>query len=493
MPVDASEALLCWYAVDKRRLPWRAEARRARPTPIGSGCREVMLQQTTVAAVKPYFEAFTAPLADGRGAGRGRGRRGDGRLGGARLLCPRPQPARLRPRRWRRAWRRLPRHRGGAAHAARASAAYTAAAIAAIAFGRRAVVVDGNVERVVARLLRGRRRRCRGAAARSRALADAMTPDEGAGDFAQAMMDLGADHLHAAQRPIAAAARSRRLVRGLCGGRSGAFIRSRRRRPPGRSARASLTGSSMTARSCSSAGPARGLLGGMLALPEATARRRGLAARPARSTMSSPISRSPCACSAPSADERPRRASGGRSSGSAKPGLPTLFAKLAAPRRRVAARRHEPPPRLHRRRPRPRRPSSARRGAAGRAGGRRRRAAAAARGLDPVLDEEGGSPGAPLDGGERRLIFLGLTEGAPFSRRWSGSSAGSAPGPCSAALADGARGCGDLGRGAEPDRMAHPPRLLRPLRPRRREPSAPAGGANARIAAPSISRASIRS
>ena len=47
------------------------EARRARRTPIGSGCREVMLQQTTVAAVKPYFETFTRALADGRGARRG--------------------------------------------------------------------------------------------------------------------------------------------------------------------------------------------------------------------------------------------------------------------------------------------------------------------------------------------------------------------------------------------------------------------------------------
>jgi A/G-specific adenine glycosylase len=58
MPANASAALLCWYAVDKRRLPWRAEDG-ARPDPYRIWLSEVMLQQTTVAAVKPYFEAFT--------------------------------------------------------------------------------------------------------------------------------------------------------------------------------------------------------------------------------------------------------------------------------------------------------------------------------------------------------------------------------------------------------------------------------------------------
>ena len=67
---------------------------------------------------------------------------------------------------------------------------YTAAAVSAIAFGQRAVVVDANVERVVARLfaieepLPGARRTIR-------AKADTITPDDRAGDFAQAMMDLG--------------------------------------------------------------------------------------------------------------------------------------------------------------------------------------------------------------------------------------------------------------------------------------------------------------
>ena len=68
--------------------------------------------------------------------------------------------------------------------------AYTAAAVAAIAFGRRAVVVDANVERVTTRLF-ALAEPLPAARPRIRALADTITPDARAGDFAQAMMDLG--------------------------------------------------------------------------------------------------------------------------------------------------------------------------------------------------------------------------------------------------------------------------------------------------------------
>jgi A/G-specific adenine glycosylase len=68
---------------------------------------------------------------------------------------------------------------------------YTAAAIAAIAFGARAVVVDGNVERVIARLF-AVTDPLPPAKPTIRRLADSLTPDDRAGDFAQAMMDLGA-------------------------------------------------------------------------------------------------------------------------------------------------------------------------------------------------------------------------------------------------------------------------------------------------------------
>ncbi len=189
MPVDARQALLCWYVVDKRRLPWRAEGG-ARPDPYRVWLSEVMLQQTSVAAVKPYFEKFTtrwpsvealAAAEDGAvmaaWAGLGYYARARNLLACARAVAgghggkfP-DDEADLR---------RLP-----------GIGAYTAAAIAAIAFGRRAVVVDGNVERVIARL-NAMPEPLPAARSRIRALADAMTPDEGAGDFAQAMMDLGA-------------------------------------------------------------------------------------------------------------------------------------------------------------------------------------------------------------------------------------------------------------------------------------------------------------
>ncbi|HEV7659903.1 MAG TPA: A/G-specific adenine glycosylase [Allosphingosinicella sp.] len=191
MPVDAAEALLCWYVVDKRRLPWRAEGG-TRADPYRVWLSEVMLQQTTVAAVKPYFETFTRrwPTVEALAAA------GDGEVMAAwaglgyyararnLLACARAVAGEHEGRfpDEEAALRKLP-----------GIGAYTAAAIAAIAFGKRAVVVDGNVERVIARL-HAMKELLPAARARVHALTDVMTPDEGAGagDFAQAMMDLGA-------------------------------------------------------------------------------------------------------------------------------------------------------------------------------------------------------------------------------------------------------------------------------------------------------------
>ena len=63
MVVDASEALLRWFAVDKRRLDWRVEGD-ARPDPYKVWLSEVMLQQTTVAAVVPFYSRFLARFPD---------------------------------------------------------------------------------------------------------------------------------------------------------------------------------------------------------------------------------------------------------------------------------------------------------------------------------------------------------------------------------------------------------------------------------------------
>lgn len=184
MSVDAAHALLCWYVVDKRDLPWRARPGE-RPDPYRVWLSEVMLQQTTVAAVTPYFETFTRrwPTIEALAAAQDEAVMaawaGLGYYARARnlLACARTVTERHRGR--------FPEEEAEL-RALPGIGAYTAAAIAAIAFGRRAVVVDGNVERVISRL------HALPDKSAIRPLTDAMTPPEGAGDFAQAMMDLGA-------------------------------------------------------------------------------------------------------------------------------------------------------------------------------------------------------------------------------------------------------------------------------------------------------------
>jgi A/G-specific adenine glycosylase len=187
--VSAAEELLAWYDRYARRLPWRAVAPQ-RPDPYAVWLSEVMLQQTTVAAVGPYFQAFlqrwptvrdlaAAPLDDVLSAWAGLGYY-------------------ARARNLHRCARAVVDEHGGAfpdtEEALRTLpgiGAYTAAAIAAIAFGRRAVVVDGNVERVMARMF-AIVEPLPAAKPRLREAADALTPAARAGDYAQAVMDLGA-------------------------------------------------------------------------------------------------------------------------------------------------------------------------------------------------------------------------------------------------------------------------------------------------------------
>lgn len=181
----AGAALLAWYDRHKRALPWRTAGA---ADPYRVWLSEVMLQQTTVAAVRPYFEAFTArwPTVDALAAA------DDGELMAAWAGLGYYARARNLL-----ACAREVRARGGfPASAAGLRAlpgvgAYTSAAIAAIAFGERAVVVDGNVERVVARLLRLEVPPKRAPKLVADTVA-AMLPGERPGDFAQGMMDLGA-------------------------------------------------------------------------------------------------------------------------------------------------------------------------------------------------------------------------------------------------------------------------------------------------------------
>ena len=185
MPANAANRLIHFYLAHARRLPWRAAPGEPRTDPYRVWLSEVMLQQTTVAAVTPRFERFLArwPTVEALAAasdeeilsewaGLGYYARAHNLIACAREVAARggfpTSEAELRA---------LP-----------GIGDYSAAAIAAIAFGRDAVVVDTNVARVIARL-HGLRQPSR---SEIRGLVAAMTPARQAGDFAQAMMDLGA-------------------------------------------------------------------------------------------------------------------------------------------------------------------------------------------------------------------------------------------------------------------------------------------------------------
>lgn len=183
-----SAVLLDWYDRQARKLPWRIPPGGERPDPYRIWLSEVMLQQTTTAHAAPYFAKFTArwpdiaalaaaPEADvmAEWAGLGYYSRARNLVACARVVAERGAFPDTED-----ALRQLP-----------GLGAYTSAAIAAIAFDRRAVVVDANVERVVARLF-AIDEPLPAARKAIRAAADVITPPARAGDFAQAMMDLGA-------------------------------------------------------------------------------------------------------------------------------------------------------------------------------------------------------------------------------------------------------------------------------------------------------------
>ena len=181
--------LLAWYDVHARVLPWRARPGEA-ADPYRVWLSEIMLQQTTVQAVKAYFEKFVslwpkvealaaAPLDDVLKAWAGLGY-----YARARNLhaCAREVVSRFGGRfpETEAELRTLP-----------GVGPYTAGAIAAIAFGGRHAAVDGNVERVISRLY-AIETPLPDSKPEIRQRAQALVPEQRAGDFAQAMMDLGA-------------------------------------------------------------------------------------------------------------------------------------------------------------------------------------------------------------------------------------------------------------------------------------------------------------
>ncbi|WP_375407750.1 A/G-specific adenine glycosylase [uncultured Methylobacterium sp.] len=187
IPRPQATDLLTWYDRHRRVLPWRSLAGET-PDPYRVWLSEVMLQQTTIAAVKPYFATFLARFPD------------------IASLAEAPEEAVMS------AWAGLgyysrARNLHACAKAVAAAGAfpdtldglrklpgigaYTAGAIAAIAFGRQEAAVDGNVERVVTRLF-AIETPIPAARPVIRTLTQDLVPAARPGDFAQAVMDLGA-------------------------------------------------------------------------------------------------------------------------------------------------------------------------------------------------------------------------------------------------------------------------------------------------------------
>lgn len=256
-------ALLTWYDRHARSLPWRVmpgEGRR--PDPYAVWLSEIMLQQTTVATATGYFLRFMAQWPD------------------VRALAAAPREAVLaawaglgyyaRARNLHACAIQIADQRDGRFPEEEAMlrtlpgiGAYTAAAVAAIAFDRRAVAVDGNVRRLVARLFRIDAVPERAKAA-IHAGAAAIMPDTRCGDVLQAMMDLGAT-VCTPRKPRCAIC----PLAGACAGRDMAEALPRRRvrkTPPLRRGVAfwitRADGAVLLRRR-----PERGLLGGMTEIP----------------------------------------------------------------------------------------------------------------------------------------------------------------------------------------------------------------------------------
>src|SRR5262245_44553172 len=185
----SADALLAWYDRHRRTLPWRARPGET-PDPYRVWLSEIMLQQTTVRAVVPYFLRFLERWPDV----------------GALAAAPLDDVLKLwaglgyyaRARNLHACAQAVVAHHGGRFPATEPELTtlpgigrYTAAAIAAIALDARAVPVDGNVERVVTRL-HAVEAELPAAKPEIQRLAQALAPETRGGDFAQALMDLGA-------------------------------------------------------------------------------------------------------------------------------------------------------------------------------------------------------------------------------------------------------------------------------------------------------------
>ena len=256
-------SLLAWYDRERRVLPWRATPGET-PDPYRVWLSEIMLQQTTVKAVLPRYAAFLrrwpnvealarAELGEVLAAWAGLGyyARARNLHACARAVADRhggkfpAEESELR---------KLPGVGG-----------YTAAAISAIAFGRQASPVDGNIERVVARLF-AIATPLPEAKSEIKALAKTLTPVMRPGDFAQSLMDLGAT-ICTPRRPACGLCPVRADCRGYTEGLAEAlpYREEKGERPVRRGAAfvALREDGTVLLRER----PPRGLLGGMLEVP----------------------------------------------------------------------------------------------------------------------------------------------------------------------------------------------------------------------------------
>ena len=263
--IEVRQALIDWYDANARSLPWRiGPGETTRPDPYRVWLSEVMLQQTTTAHAAPYYAAFTArwpTVADlaaaedaevmSAWAGLGYYARARNMLKGARAVAG---------------------DHGGLFPDTEAQllalpgiGPYTAAAVAAIAFGRPANVVDGNVERVMARLF-AVETPLPAARAELRRLAGLFVTEDRPGDWAQALMDLGATVCRPKSPscdrcPVAFA------CLGLAGGEPARFpLKTRKAERPQRRGLVWVMRDSQN-RVALVRRPDKGLLGGMLGLP----------------------------------------------------------------------------------------------------------------------------------------------------------------------------------------------------------------------------------
>ena len=266
---DLSDQLLDWYAQAARELPWRvgpeARSRGVKPEPYRVWLAEIMLQQTTVPHATRYYQAFTkrwptiADLAGAQDEEVMAAWAGLGYYARARnlLKCAR-EVARLGA--WpetEEALRKLP-----------GIGPYTAGAIAALAFGRRAAAVDGNVDRVFARLM-ALKGDWKVEKARLKRVVEDLVPTDRPAEFAEALMDLGAT-ICTPKSPNCLICPLRSLCAGQAEGAPERYpIKPKKTAKPTRVGHVYVLfgsdGSVLTERR-----PDTGLLGGMLGLPTST-------------------------------------------------------------------------------------------------------------------------------------------------------------------------------------------------------------------------------